>query len=41
MVEMAIDTEFSERELSKVYGMGNGCLKSVKELLALFGLSLR
>ncbi len=34
-------TRYSERELSKAYGMGNGCLQSVKEVLARFGLSLR
>lgn len=34
-------TRFSEQQLSKAYGMGNGCLQSVKELLARFGLALR
>ncbi len=34
-------TRFSERELSKAHGMGDGCIRTVKELLARFGLSLR
>jgi DNA-directed RNA polymerase alpha subunit len=34
-------TEYSEHQLSRAYGMGHGCIKAVKEVLARFGLSLR
>ncbi|HWR59303.1 MAG TPA: DNA-directed RNA polymerase subunit alpha C-terminal domain-containing protein [Thermodesulfovibrionales bacterium] len=34
-------TEYSEHQLSRAYGMGQGCIESVKKLLARFGLSLQ
>ncbi len=34
-------TRYSEHQLAKAYGMGHGCLRSVKKVLARFGLTLR